>query len=121
MAGKFPIVHEFGLMLGCPFNDEPEGTGFEVALEDGEVFNRNQGFLLTIANMKMGRRMVVVIHGDDDAKEAANFWHYVTSSTTFSAFLTLISPDSGFGSRASRIDARVLDCSSFLLRKRSAE
>ena len=35
----------------------------------------NEGFLWTITNMKVGRRMIVLVHGDDDAKEAANFWH----------------------------------------------
>lgn len=44
-------------------------------MDDVAGFYRNLDLVLTITRMEMRRRMVVVVHRDDDPEEAANFRH----------------------------------------------
>lgn len=62
-------------MRRCPFNHESQDSGGKFAFENCKGLDVNDGFLLTITHRSMGRWVVVVVHGNDDAKESANFRH----------------------------------------------
>ena len=44
-------------------------------MDDGWIANGDLGGKLAINSVKMGRRMLIPIHSDDDAKKPADFRH----------------------------------------------
>jgi hypothetical protein len=64
--------------------------------------------LAAVAHVKMRRRMIVVEHGDDDAKEAADFRHATSCAVSMSCAIERTRPDANpspyLASAAGKID-----------------
>jgi hypothetical protein len=68
-----PVFQQFRLMENAPFVDQSQRASTQIAFQDRTIVYPNRGLLATILRVEMRRRMIVVVHGDDDAKESAYF------------------------------------------------
>lgn len=57
-----------------PFNHETLRAPWEIPGYSSVRYAHGY-FVLTILGMEMRGRMIVIVHGDDDPKEPADFWH----------------------------------------------
>lgn len=62
-------------MQGRPFNDEPSRPSWKLAIDERERIDVNDSGHATLERMEMRRRMIAVIHLDDDAVEPGQFRH----------------------------------------------
>jgi len=62
-------------MLCCPLKYESQSAPRQTALDHFQCSNVDQGFVLAIHGMKMGRRMFPPEHLDHDPEKLANGWH----------------------------------------------
>jgi hypothetical protein len=58
-----------------PFLHQIESTGWQFTLDYPKGFDVNRCFEVAVSCVKMRRRVVVVIHADQDPVEGANCWH----------------------------------------------
>ncbi len=56
-----------------PFQNQPERSSRESSL-DHAVVNPHRSIVFTISGMKVRRRMVTIVNGDDDTEESAYLW-----------------------------------------------
>lgn len=70
-----PVIEQFRLMKDASFVDEAERARAQGAFKDQAVIDSNRSLFAAVLRVKMGRRMVVVVHRDDDPEEAAQLWH----------------------------------------------
>jgi hypothetical protein len=52
-----------------------------MALEYSQRLNGDQSFIFTITHMEMRRRMIIIIHRNNDTQEATNFRHALSPVT----------------------------------------
>ena len=62
-------------MQGSPFQSQGEHALWQQTANDGQRANLNESFGTILAHMKMWRRMIGLVHLDDDTKEAGDFGH----------------------------------------------
>ncbi len=62
-------------MVQRPLPDESCGLGREGAVDDLAVLDPDEGFEALIGGVEVGRRMLVMIHADDDAEEEGDDGH----------------------------------------------
>jgi len=74
LGGELPIVKEIVLVELEPLEYEAECTTGKLPLDDA-VFDAHSDAELAVLGVEVGRRMLVVVHGDHDAEEAAQFRH----------------------------------------------
>ena len=77
---SFPCFGQLGPVQGRPLGDEAQRARGETALQDGQAANVDDRALLTVANVKVRRWMVAVIHQDHKPEEAAELGHAASPS-----------------------------------------
>ena len=70
-----PVLPQFVAVQGRPFGDEAQHARRETPLDHGQGLDGDDGLLPPVAHMEMGRRMVIIKHGDDNAKESRKLRH----------------------------------------------
>src|SRR5713226_7229763 len=70
-----PILLQRFAVRGGPFGHEPAYSRRQIPLDDHQAVDRHNGSLPTVTNMKVRRRMIIIMHRDDDAVEAREFRH----------------------------------------------
>ena len=83
---QFPVASQFIFVKTVPIEYCRQRSSRKPSLDDAAV-DFDGDFMLAILGMEMWRRMVAVIHPNDDTEESADFWHsssvkYVTSKFT---------------------------------------
>ena len=73
--GQAPIFHEFGAMPGRPFENEPEGARRQFAAGHFKGGDRDHHLEPLVPSMEVRRRMVVVVHRDDDPEKPSDLGH----------------------------------------------
>jgi lipoate synthase len=71
---QFPVFAQFILVLHCPFCHKSKNTGRQVSIQNGNGFNSDLCFVVSVTDMKVRWLMVTVVHRDDDTEEAGNLW-----------------------------------------------
>lgn len=66
----FPVLPECVGVKGGPLPDQSQGAAGEVALENRQAVDRDEGLALAVARVEVRRWMIPVVHADRDAKEA---------------------------------------------------
>src|SRR5215472_10786805 len=86
---KIPGFTQFATVQCRPLDHEPAHARRQLARDDRKAVNRDEGPLVAVADMEMGRTMVVImrtmvviIERDDDPKKAAQLGHQTTISPT---------------------------------------
>jgi len=72
---KLPILRQLIAMLGGPLENQRGRSLRKRSLQDGQSVDGKRRFVFTVAGMEMRRRVIVVVHRDDDAEETADLWH----------------------------------------------
>jgi len=71
---EFPVLSQFILMKIVPVEYSCQRSPRKPSL-DYAAIDLDGDFVFTILRVEMWRRMVAVVHPNDDPKESANFWH----------------------------------------------
>ena len=58
-----------------PVEDQPKGPARQLSLDELHRFDPNFGFMLAVYRVEVRRRVIVIIHSDDDSEEDAECWH----------------------------------------------
>ena len=70
-----PIVAQLRPMKLGPVENQPEGPARQLSLDQFQSLDSDFGFILAVDRVEVRRRMVVIIHSDDDSEEDAECWH----------------------------------------------
>jgi hypothetical protein len=77
-----PVRQQLVLVQRSPLEDLPEYPRRQCPGQQAEGVDADRRGLPGIARVEVRERVVVVIHGDDDAEEDANPWHANRSCRT---------------------------------------
>jgi hypothetical protein len=69
-ACPLPVVHQLFLVAGCPLDDHPEGSRWQVPTEDLSCLYVYLGLVFAVDGVEMGWVVIVKVHLNDDAVEA---------------------------------------------------
>jgi hypothetical protein len=95
-AQALPVFKKFVLMQGRPPDDHRHGPTGQVALQNDDRIDAYLCLRLSIQRVKVGWRMIVVVHANDDTEKAAQF--RPNSLTSHNAFVLHASIIRGSGS-----------------------
>jgi hypothetical protein len=65
LGRKIPSFPQFRTMQGRPLYNEPTHSRRQLARDNRKAVNRDKGSLVSVANMEMGRSMVIIVEHDD--------------------------------------------------------
>ena len=71
-----PVFREFRLMKSSPLLDQPECARAQIAFQYRTVVDANRRLFVSVLRVEMRWRMVVLVHGDDNAEKSADLWHF---------------------------------------------
>lgn len=75
VSGQVPVLQQVSAVPHRPFYHQSQNSRRKAAAEQRHRLDGDQSFVLSIARMKMGRRMIIVIHRYDDSEKAADLRH----------------------------------------------
>jgi hypothetical protein len=75
-----PIRRQFVEMLLAPFLDKGAGPLWELAANQHSVINTKLGFVSAIPRVEMWWRVIIIIHGYNDAKKSTEHGHDISRS-----------------------------------------
>ncbi len=78
-----PIISQFLLMKLRPFRGQAESPARKLPLNNLKRVDVYLSFVLSIYCVKMRRRVIVVVHPNDDSKKDAERWHQWRLYETF--------------------------------------
>ena len=70
-----PVSQQFRLMERAPFLHQPQCACTQGAFQYRTIVDAKGGLIATVFRVEMRRRMIVLVHRDDDAEEPANLGH----------------------------------------------
>ena len=70
-----PIIAQLLPVKLGPIENQPEGPARELSFDESQRLDPDFRFMLAVYRMEMRRRVIVVIHSNDDPKEDAECWH----------------------------------------------
>ena len=70
-----PIIAQLLLMKFDPVENQTKGPARQLSLNDFHRFNPDFRFMLAVYRVEVRRRVIVIIHSDDDSEEDAECWH----------------------------------------------
>ena len=85
LARQAPVVEQFRLVKRSPLDYHAKHSRRESALQYPQRRDFNDGPLLAIANVEVGRWVIVIVHRDDDTKETTYFRHRDTRTKRMAA------------------------------------
>lgn len=71
---KRPVIEQLCLVKNPPFFHKTQGSCTKISVNHMAIINPNRSLLIYVFGVKMRRRMIVVIHGNDDTEEACELW-----------------------------------------------
>jgi hypothetical protein len=74
LTAQIPVIHQFILVQFVPFEHMAERAWWKLAF-DNTGFDFDRDFEFAIPRVKMGRRVVIPEHGNDDAEKSADDGH----------------------------------------------
>lgn len=70
-----PIIAQLLPMKLGPVENQPKGPARQRSLNDFHRFDPDFRFMLAAYRVEVRRRVIVIIHSDDDSEEDAKCWH----------------------------------------------
>src|SRR3954466_12922464 len=81
LASKRPVRKQVCTMESCPLGNKSQSTRREVACNKTGRVNGEERLARAVANVKVRRRVVIEVHGDDNSEEAADLRHRLRRSS----------------------------------------
>ncbi len=75
-ARHLPKPEQFLLVLSSPFDDKSQRARRKPTPNNCQATNIDHRFFVSVFRVKMGRRMISIVHFDDNSEEAADFRHF---------------------------------------------
>ena len=72
---KLPVQRQFFTVLGGPLENQRGRSLRKRSLQDGQSIDREGRFMFAVAGMEVRRRVIVVVHRDNDSEETADLRH----------------------------------------------
>ena len=76
-----PVFQEFALMKRGPFEDHGGGPAWKCAFQGCNRFDSDLHFIAAVESVEMRRIVVVEVHSNNDAEEAADLGHCAQRNT----------------------------------------
>jgi hypothetical protein len=70
-----PIVAQFLLMKFGRVQNQSKGAARQLAVDEFHGFDTDFRFIVAVNCVEVWRRVIVIIHSDDDSEKDAQFWH----------------------------------------------
>ena len=75
MNSFFPVFEQLLLVDGSPLDNHSECTRRDFALNNGQIIDINQAFIITILCMEVWWVVIIKVHGNDDPEKSTNLRH----------------------------------------------
>jgi hypothetical protein len=75
-----PIVAQLLSMKLGPVENQPEGPARQLSLDQFQCLDPDFRLMLAVYRVEVRRRMIVIIHSDNDSEEDAECWHVRVSA-----------------------------------------
>lgn len=83
-----PVFQQFGRMGSAPFLDQSQCAGTQIAFQYCAIVDANGGLFAALFRVEMWRRMIVVVRGDDDTEESADFRQFRAPGNTLTIIIS---------------------------------
>lgn len=70
-----PIIALLLPMKFGPVENQPEGLARQLSVDEFQRLDPDFRFMLAVYRVEVRRRVIVIIHSDDDSEEDAECWH----------------------------------------------